>query len=156
VDASGEPQAVEAFLRDMRARFPLLSWRKRDFICHDTGGDNTMNVYGITNCDTVKEARAWLAERGVSHRFVDFKKVPPTRDQLAAWCAAAGWQTLLNRRGTTWKKMEPEAQAKVIDTPSAIAVMVANPAAIRRPVVESDAGILVGFNPQEWDRTFPG
>ena len=75
-----------------------------------------MNVYGITNCDTVKEARAWLAQRGVSHRFVDFKKVPPTRDQLAAWCAAAGWQTLLNRRGTTWKKLEPEAQAKVVDT----------------------------------------
>ena len=115
-----------------------------------------MNVYGITNCDTVKEARAWLANRGVSHRFVDFKKVPPTRDQLAAWCDAAGWQTLLNRRGTTWKKMEPEAQAKVIDTPTAIAVMVANPAAIRRPVVESEAGILVGFDPGEWDRTFPG
>ena len=74
-----------------------------------------MNVYGITNCDTVKEARAWLAQRGVSHRFVDFKKMPPTRDQLAAWCAAAGWQTLLNRRGTTWKKLEPEAQARVID-----------------------------------------
>ena len=62
-----------------------------------------MNLYGITNCDTVKEARAWLAHRGVRHRFVDFKKVPPTRDQLPAWCAAAGWQTLLNRRGTTWK-----------------------------------------------------
>lgn len=114
-----------------------------------------MNVYGITNCDTVKEAREWLAQRGVSHRFVDFKKVPPTRDQLAAWCAAAGWQTLLNRRGTTWKKLEPEAQARVIDERTAIAMMVANPTAIRRPVVESEEGILVGFDPGEWDRTFP-
>jgi Spx/MgsR family transcriptional regulator len=115
-----------------------------------------MNVYGITNCDTVKEARAWLAHRGVSHRFIDFKKVPPTRDQLKAWCDAAGWQTLLNRRGTTWKKLEPEVQARVVDAPSAIAVMLSNPTAIRRPVVESDEGILVGFDPDDWDRVFPG
>ena len=115
-----------------------------------------MNVYGITNCDTVKEARAWLAQRGVSHRFVDFKKAPPTKSQLEGWCAAAGWQTLLNRRGTTWKKLEPEAQARVVDASTAIAMMVANPTAIRRPVVESEEGILVGFDPGEWDRTFPG
>ncbi len=57
----------------------------------------------------------WLAQRGVSHRFVDFKKTPPTSDQLAGVVRAAGWQTLLNRRGTTWKKLEPEAQARVID-----------------------------------------
>jgi arsenate reductase len=122
----------------------------------DNDGGAAMNVYGITNCDTVKEARAWLAERGVSHRFVDFKKAPPTRDQLQAWCDAAGWQTLLNRRGTTWKKLEPEAQARVVDAKSAIAVMVANPTAIRRPVVESDQGILVGFDPGAWDHAFPG
>ncbi|MCC6870006.1 MAG: arsenate reductase [Burkholderiales bacterium] len=115
-----------------------------------------MNVYGITNCDTVKEARQWLTERGVSHRFVDFKKAPPTREKLAAWCAAAGWQTLLNRRGTTWKKLEPEVQARVTDESSAIALMLANPTAIRRPVVESDEGILVGFDRSEWEHTFPG
>lgn len=114
-----------------------------------------MNLYGITNCDTVKEARAWLAQRGVSHRFVDFKKTPPTRDQLQAWCDAAGWQALLNRRGTTWKKLEPEEQARVVDTKSAIALMCANPTAIRRPVVESEEGILVGFDPGTWDRAFP-
>ncbi len=114
-----------------------------------------MNVYGITNCDTVKEARQWLAQRGVLHRFVDFKKTPPTREKLAAWCAAAGWQTILNRRGTTWKKLEPEDQARVIDERTAIQLMVANPTAIRRPVVESDEGILVGFDRGEWERTFP-
>ena len=88
-----------------------------------------MNVYGITNCDAVKEARAWLAQRGVSHRFVDFKKTPPTPDQLQAWCDAAGWQSLLNRRGTTWKKLAPAVQARVTDTKSAIALM----CALRRP-----------------------
>ena len=72
-----------------------------------------MNVYGITNCDTVKEARQWLAERGVNHRFVDFKKIPPTREKLAAWCAAAGWQTILNRRGTTWKSTGQRAARPV-------------------------------------------
>jgi Spx/MgsR family transcriptional regulator len=114
-----------------------------------------MNLYGITNCDTVKEARAWLAQRGVSHRFVDFKKVPPTRDQLAAWCAAAGWQTLLNRRGTTWKKLDPEKQAAVKDAPAAIAMMLENPTAIRRPVMETDQGLIVGFDREEWERAFP-
>ena len=115
-----------------------------------------MDLYGITNCDTVKEARQRLAQRGVSHRFVDFKKTPPTREKLAAWCAAAGWQTLLNRRGTTWKKLDPEAQAQVVDERSAIQLMVANPTAIRRPVVESTEGILVGFDRGEWERAFPG
>jgi Spx/MgsR family transcriptional regulator len=105
-----------------------------------------MNVYGITNCDTVKEARQWLAQRGVLHRF---------GEKLAAWCAAAGWQTLLNRRGTTWKKLDSEEQARVIDERTAIQLMVANPTAIRRPVVESDEGILVGFDRGEWERTFP-
>ena len=115
-----------------------------------------MNVYGITNCDTVKEARPWLAQRGVSHRFVDFKKTPPTREKLAAWCAAAGWQTLLNRRGTTWKKLEPEAQARVVDERTRDPLMVANPTAIRRPVVESDEGILVGFDPRRMGAHVPG
>src|SRR4030095_4533063 len=109
-----------------------------------------MNVYGITNGDTVKEARQWLAQRGVSHRFVDFKKTPPSREKLAAWCAAAGWQTLLHPRRTRWKRREPEDQARVIDERTAITLMVANPTAIRRPVVESDEGILVGFDRGEW------
>jgi arsenate reductase-like glutaredoxin family protein len=59
-------------------------------------------MYGITNCDTIKTARAWLSEHGIAYRFVDFKKTPPLREQLTGWCAEAGWQTLLNRRGTTW------------------------------------------------------
>ena len=115
-----------------------------------------MRMYGITNCDTIKTARAWLSEHGIAYRFVDFKKTPPLREQLTGWCAEAGWQTLLNRRGTTWKKLEPEAQALVIDERTAIQLMVTNPTAIRRPVVESDEGILVGFDRGEWERTFPG
>ncbi len=115
-----------------------------------------MKLYGISNCDTVKEARAWLAARGIGHRFVDFKKTPPTREQLTQWCDEAGWLSLLNRRGTTWKKLEPDVQAKVKDTPSAIAFMQANPSAIRRPVIESTGGLIVGFDAAAYDEAFGG
>ncbi len=114
-----------------------------------------MRMYGITNCDTIKTARAWLAERGIAYRFVDFKKTPPLREQLTRWCAEAGWQTLLNRRGTTWKKLSPERQAEVKDAPAAIAMMLENPTAIRRPVLETDHGLIVGFDPESWERAFP-
>jgi Spx/MgsR family transcriptional regulator len=115
-----------------------------------------MRMYGITNCDTIKSARAWLSERGIAYRFVDFRKTPPLREQLAGWCAEAGWQTLLNRRGTTWKKLAPEKQATVTDASAAIAVMLENPTAIRRPVMETDAGLLIGFDRETWEQAFPG
>ncbi len=114
-----------------------------------------MRMYGITNCDTIKTARAWLSEHGIAYRFVDLKKTPPLREQLAGWCAEAGWQTLLNRRGTTWKKLPPEKQAAVTDAPAAIAMMLENPTAIRRPVMETDQGLLVGFDRETWERAFP-
>ena len=108
-------------------------------------------VYGIPNCDTVKKARAWLAERGVPYRFHDFKKqgVPP--QHLARWQAAAGWDKVLNRQGTTWRKLPPEAQAAVIDAASAAALLQREPSAIKRPVVEWPGGaITVGFAPGDW------
>ena len=108
-------------------------------------------VYGIPNCDTVKKARAWLAERGVPYRFHDFKKqgVPP--QHLARWQAAAGWDKVLNRQGTTWRKLPPEAQAAVTDAASAAALLQREPSAIKRPVVEWPGGaITVGFAPDDW------
>lgn len=108
-------------------------------------------VYGIPNCDTVKKARAWLAERGVPYRFHDFKKqgVPP--QHLARWQAAAGWDKVLNRQGTTWRKLPPEAQVAVTDAASAAALLQREPSAIKRPVVEWPGGaISVGFAPGDW------
>jgi arsenate reductase (glutaredoxin) len=108
-------------------------------------------LYGIANCDTVKKARAWLADAGHAHVFHDFKKagVPPAR--LDAWLAAAGWQTLLNRQGTTWRKLDDATKAGVNDAASARALMLAQPSVIKRPVVEWHGGrITVGFDAQRW------
>jgi arsenate reductase len=108
-------------------------------------------LYGIPNCDTVKKARAWLGGQGVSYQFHDFKKqgVPP--DQLARWTEAAGWEKVLNRKGTTWRKLDAAAQAGVQDSPSAQALMLANPSVIKRPVVDWGKGITVGFDAADWE-----
>jgi arsenate reductase len=113
-----------------------------------------MKVHGIANCDTVRKARAWLDERHVGYAFVDFRKEPPTRETLARWCAAVGWQTLLNRRGTTWRKIDASAQVRVVDAASAVDAMLAHPSAIKRPVVETHAEVIVGFVPADWERRF--
>lgn len=110
-------------------------------------------LYGIPNCDTVKRARAWLAEHGVAVRFHDFKKAGVPPEHLRRWIDAVGWQQLLNRQGTTWRKLDAAAQAAVTDAASAAALLRAEPSAIRRPVVEWDAGqpaITVGFAPAHW------
>lgn len=107
-------------------------------------------LYGIQNCDTVKKARAWLAEHHQACTFHDFKKqgVPP--ESLARWVQAAGWETLLNRKGTTWRQLDAAAQAAVVDAASAQAVMRACPSAIKRPVVDWGTGITVGFDAAAW------
>lgn len=112
---------------------------------------DTLTLYGIPNCDTVKKARAWLAEHGASAVFHDFKKqgVPPA--PLARWIAAAGWERLLNRQGTTWRKLDAATQAAITDAMSAAALLQAQPSAIRRPVIEWGGGaITVGFAPDDW------
>ncbi|MBI5256766.1 MAG: ArsC family reductase [Burkholderiales bacterium] len=113
----------------------------------------TITLYGIPNCDTVKRARAWLTDHGVAHQFHDFKKlgVPPQR--LEAWMAAAGWERVLNRHGTTWRKLDEGVRAAVVDAASARALMLAQASVIKRPVVEwSDGGITVGFDAAEFAR----
>ncbi len=109
-----------------------------------------ITLYGIPNCDTVKKARAWLAEHGVAHEFHDFKKqgVPPAH--LDEWMAQAGWEKVLNRKGTTWRKLDPAVQGSVQDAASARALMLAQPSVIKRPVVEWGPKTTVGFDPVTW------
>jgi arsenate reductase len=119
-----------------------------------------IRLYGIPNCDTVKKARAWLADAGVAVEFHDFKKqgVPPAR--LDAWLSSAGWQTLLNRKGTTWRKLEASVQQAVSDAASARALMLAQPSVIKRPVVEWGASdqptVTVGFDAQTFAQALTG
>ena len=105
-----------------------------------------MKLHGIVNCDTVKKARVWLAARGIAYQWVDFRKSPPAIGDLARWCRAVGWETLLNRRGTTWRALDDAAQAAVVDERTAVALMQANPTLIKRPVVEVDGDVVVGFS----------
>ncbi len=109
-----------------------------------------ITVFGIVNCSTVKKARAWLTEHGQSYKFHDFRKqgVPP--EQLALWVQAVGWEKLLNRKGTTWRKLDAADQAAVMDAASAQALMRAQPSVIKRPVVEWDQGVTVGFDVAAW------
>lgn len=108
-------------------------------------------LYGIPNCDTVKRARDWLATHGVAYDFHDFKKAGVPADRLQAWVDAAGWERVLNRKGTTWRKLDPALQASVTDASSAQAVMRDQASVIKRPVVEWDDGrITVGFDEDDW------
>jgi arsenate reductase len=109
-----------------------------------------MKVYGIANCSTVKSARAWLDTHRHVHEFVDYKKTPPTPELLARWCAAFGWESVLNRRGTTWRMLDARAQNAVKDEKSAISLMLAKPSIIKRPIVESGRTFLLGFDQAEF------
>jgi len=109
-------------------------------------------LYGIPNCDTVKRARAWLDERGVAYRFHDFKKQGVPEAELDQWLDSIGWEALVNRRGTTWRKLDEAARNAVVDAASARSVLLANPSLIKRPVVrwDSAAGVTTGFDASQW------
>lgn len=109
-------------------------------------------MYGIPNCETVKKARAWFTENKLAYSFHDFKKQGVPEDRLAHWLEAAGWETLLNRKGTTWRKLSPEQQSKVTDGASARALMLEYPSVIKRPVIEWSSTVTVGFNPESWPK----
>jgi arsenate reductase len=109
-------------------------------------------VYGIPNCDTVKKARTWLSEQGVAFDFHDYKKQGVPADRLAAWVAAVGWEPLVNRQGTTWRKLDEATKSAVVDAASAQALMRANASVIKRPVIERDGQVLsVGFDAKKLD-----
>jgi arsenate reductase len=113
-----------------------------------------LKLHGVPNCDTVKKARAWLDAHGIEHTLVDFRKSPPSVAQLDRWIGDAGWERLVNRRGTTWRTLGADAQAAVRDAASARALMAAKPTVIKRPVVETPQGLVVGFDADLWARRF--
>ena len=110
-----------------------------------------ITLYGIANCDTVKKARTWLQQQGREAQFHDFKKAGVPEDRLDAWLAAAGWERVLNREGTTWRKLDEASRESVIDAASARQLLLAHPSAIKRPVVEWPSGaVTVGFDAADW------
>lgn len=111
-------------------------------------------LYGIPNCDTVKKARTWLDAAGVAYAFHDYKKAGIDAATLGRWADAVGWEVLLNRAGTTFRAL-PDADKAGIDRDKAIALMLADPSMIKRPVVEGEGVMLVGFKPELYDAAFP-
>ena len=110
----------------------------------------TMTLYGIKNCDTMKKARAWLDEQEVAYDFHDYKALGIDRAHLDRWIKAVGWEVLLNRAGTTFKKL-PDAKKDRLDEGKAIALMLEQPSMIKRPVLELPRGkLLVGFKPENY------
>jgi arsenate reductase len=112
-----------------------------------------VTIYGIKACDTMKKARAWLDEHGVSHAFHDYKAVGIDRTKLLAWVKSVGWEALLNRAGTTFRKLPDEDKLDLTEA-KAIALMMAQPSMIKRPVLETAKGLLVGFKPESYKARF--
>ena len=110
-----------------------------------------ITIYGIKNCDTMKKARAWLDQHGVEYSFHDYKTAGIEREQLERWAKKVGWEILLNRAGTTFKKL-PDKDKQGVTEKKAIALMLAQPSMIKRPVLELGGGkLLVGFKPEQYD-----
>ncbi|MGL4542709.1 MAG: ArsC family reductase [Polymorphobacter sp.] len=114
----------------------------------------SLDLHGIRNCDTMKKARAWLEAAGVAYRFHDYKTAGADAERLAAWCAALGWEAVLNRAGTTFRAL-PEAERANLDAGRAVALMVAQPSMIKRPILAGTAAsgapvLLAGFKPESY------
>jgi len=112
-----------------------------------------MTIYGIKNCDTMKKARAWLDQHGVGYAFHDYKAAGIERSRLEGWARAVGWETLLNRAGTTFRAL-PDTDREGLTEKRAIALMLAQPSMIKRPVLEIGGKLLVGFKPERYDAAF--
>lgn len=110
-----------------------------------------MKLYGIPNCNTVKTARTWLESHQQAYEFHDFKKQGVPEVNLKQWLETLGWETVVNKRGTTWRKLDAATQAQVIDNASALPVLLANPSLIKRPVLETETVLLAGFNESQYE-----
>ncbi|MDG4867009.1 arsenate reductase [Guyparkeria sp. 1SP6A2] len=108
-----------------------------------------ITVYGIRSCDTVRKARAWLDAQGLEYRLHDYKKEGVPAERLGDWIERFGWETVINRRGTTWRRL-PAAEREAMDVERATEAARTNPSLIKRPVVEHDGGTLVGFDMEKW------
>lgn len=115
--------------------------------------DAPITIYGIKACDTMKKARTWLEGHGVAYGFHDYKTQGIDRARLEGWAKAVGWETLLNRSGTTFRKL-PDAARADLDAAKAIGLMLDQPSMIKRPVLETEAGLLVGFKPEAYAARF--
>jgi arsenate reductase len=116
----------------------------------------TITIYGIKNCDTMKKARAWLAEHGVDYAFHDYKREGIDRSRLESWARTLGWETLLNRSGTTFRSL-PEQDRQGLDAAKAIRLMLAQPSMIKRPVLDLGGGrLLAGFRPETYEKAVLG
>ncbi len=110
-------------------------------------------MYGIKNCDTIKKARAWLEAKKVDYAFHDYKAEGIDRARLAKWCDELGWEAVLNRAGTTFRKL-PEAQTRNLDKAKAVALMVEQPSMIKRPILDLGAKRVAGFKPEIYKAAF--
>lgn len=113
----------------------------------------SVTIYGIKNCDTMKKARAWLDKQGVAYSFHDYKAAGIARGVLEGWARDVGWEVLLNRAGTTFRKL-PEKDKEGVTENKALGLMVAQPSMIKRPVLDVGGKLLVGFKPEQYEKTF--
>jgi arsenate reductase len=113
----------------------------------------TVTIFGIKNCDTMKKARDWLAANGVAYAFHDYKAMGVDRAKLEAWTTELGWERLLNRAGTTFKTL-PDADKQDLDEVKAIRLMLGQPSMIKRPVLDVDGRLTIGFKPDDYARVF--
>ncbi|MFM7002582.1 MAG: arsenate reductase [Limnohabitans sp.] len=113
-----------------------------------------ITLYGIPNCDTVKKARTWLTDQGFEYVFHDFKKQGLPEKALNSWLKALDWETVVNRKGTSWRKLSPDEQASVTNAVTAKPFLLANPSLVKRPVIEwqsvNGTVITVGYQPEQW------
>jgi arsenate reductase len=112
-----------------------------------------ITIYGIPNCETMKKARAWLADHDVAYAFHDYKKQGVDRARLEGWCRMAGWEALLNKAGTTFRAL-PDTDKQKLDQNKAVALMMKQPSLIKRPVLEAGGTLLVGFKPDQYAQAF--
>jgi Spx/MgsR family transcriptional regulator len=110
----------------------------------------TSHLYGIPNCDTVKKARVWLEAQGRAYTFHDYKKEGADVAKVESWIAAAGLDAVVNRKGTTFRKLAPADQTALGDSHTAVALLVQHPSVIKRPILEHSGGMLIGFREEEW------
>ena len=114
---------------------------------------NDVTVYGISNCDTIKKAKVWLDKKGVAYRFHDYRKQGLDSNMLSPWVDSLGWEALLNRRGTTWRKL-PDDVKENIDQPSAIEIMLESPSIIKRPLLIKGKELFLGFSDSDYQDIF--